>query len=54
MKCPQCVYSNPDGVKFCLSCGEKFMRDNTQEDDKSFFYEFAYYVDMVPKFEKSI
>lgn len=54
MKCPQCVYSNPDGVKFCLSCGEKFIRDNTQEDDKSFFYEFAYYVDMVPKFEKSI
>jgi protease PrsW len=54
LNCPQCVYSNPDGVKFCLSCGEKFMKDNTQEDDKSFFYEFAYYVDMVPKVEKSI
>jgi RsiW-degrading membrane proteinase PrsW (M82 family) len=30
------------------------MKNNTPEDDTSFFYEFAYYVDMVPKVEKSI
>ncbi|MBM7653295.1 PrsW family intramembrane metalloprotease [Neobacillus cucumis] len=54
MNCPQCVYSNPDGVKFCLNCGEKFVKSNTQEDDNSLFYEFAHYVDFVPKFERSI
>jgi RsiW-degrading membrane proteinase PrsW (M82 family) len=54
LKCPQCVYSNPDGVKFCLSCGEKFFKNNTQGDENSFFYEFGTYVNMVPKFERSI
>ena len=54
MKCPQCVYSNPEGVKFCLSCGEKFIKGNSQEEDNSFFYEFAHYVDMVPKLEQSV
>ncbi|MEH7303988.1 PrsW family intramembrane metalloprotease [Neobacillus drentensis] len=54
MKCQHCVYSNPDGVKFCLNCGEKFFKNNTLEDENSFFYEFAHYVDMVPKFERSI
>ncbi|MEH7375540.1 PrsW family intramembrane metalloprotease [Neobacillus drentensis] len=54
MKCPQCVYTNPDGVKFCLSCGEKFIKNNTQENENSFFYEFAHYVDMVPRFQRSI
>jgi protease PrsW len=54
LKCPQCVYSNPDEVKFCLNCGEKFFKNNTQEDENSFFYEFAHYVDMVPKLERSI
>ncbi|MFF2445596.1 PrsW family glutamic-type intramembrane protease [Neobacillus sp. NPDC058068] len=54
MKCPQCVYTNPDGVKFCISCGETFVKNNTQEDENSFFYEFAHYVDMVPRFERSI
>lgn len=54
MKCPQCVYSNPDGVKFCLSCGEKFFKNNAQEDENSYFYEFAHYVDMVPKIERTI
>lgn len=55
MKCPQCVYSNPDEVKFCLSCGEKFLKNNGSEDDEnSFFYEFAHYVDMVPNIERSI
>ncbi len=54
LKCPQCVYSNPDGVKFCLNCGEKFVKQNTPEDDTSFFYEFAHYVDAVPKFERSV
>ncbi|MGG1675556.1 PrsW family intramembrane metalloprotease [Neobacillus sp. NRS-1170] len=55
MKCPECVYVNPDGVKFCLNCGEKFMRpDNGNQDENSYFYEFAHYVDMVPKFERSV
>ncbi|MEC1525888.1 PrsW family intramembrane metalloprotease [Neobacillus niacini] len=54
MKCPQCVYSNPDEVKFCLSCGEKFLKNNGAEDENSFFYEFAHYVDMVPNVERSI
>ncbi|MCM3031004.1 PrsW family intramembrane metalloprotease [Niallia sp. MER 6] len=54
MKCPQCVYTNPDGVKFCINCGEKFIKDNTMGDDNSFFYEFAHYVDMVPKRERSV
>ncbi|MDR7239264.1 PrsW family glutamic-type intramembrane protease [Neobacillus drentensis] len=54
MNCPQCVYSNPEGVKFCLSCGEKFIKGNSQEEDNSFFYEFAHYVDMVPKLEQSV
>ncbi|MEH7106496.1 MULTISPECIES: PrsW family intramembrane metalloprotease [Bacillaceae] len=54
MKCPQCVYTNPDGVKFCINCGEKFHKNNGEEDDTSYFYEFAHYVDMVPKFERSI
>ncbi|MEH7155231.1 PrsW family glutamic-type intramembrane protease [Neobacillus drentensis] len=54
MKCPQCVYTNPDGAKFCLSCGEKFIKTHTPTDDNSFFYEFADYVNMVPKIERSI
>jgi RsiW-degrading membrane proteinase PrsW (M82 family) len=54
MNCPQCVYSNPEGVKFCLNCGEKFLKKNTEEDENSLFYEFAHYVDMVPRFERSI
>jgi protease PrsW len=54
LKCPQCVYSNPDEVKFCLSCGEKFLKNNGSEDENSFFYEFAHYVDLVPNVERSI
>ncbi|WP_462410697.1 PrsW family glutamic-type intramembrane protease [Neobacillus sp. Marseille-QA0830] len=30
------------------------MKNNTPEEDTSFFYEFAHYVDAVPKFERSI
>jgi protease PrsW len=54
LKCPQCVYSNPDEVKCCLNCGEKFFKNITQEDENSYFYEFAHYIDFVPKFERSI
>jgi len=54
LKCPQCVYTNPDGVKFCINCGETFVKNNSEVDENSFFYEFAHYVDMVPKFERSI
>jgi len=55
MKCPQCVYVNPDGVKFCLNCGGKFSRpDNAEQEENSLFYEFAHYVDMVPRFERSV
>ncbi|MFP5115315.1 PrsW family glutamic-type intramembrane protease [Bacillaceae bacterium C204] len=54
MKCPECVYSNPEGVRFCLNCGEKFIKNNTPGDENSFFYEFADYVNMVPKIERSI
>ncbi|WP_026691810.1 PrsW family glutamic-type intramembrane protease [Peribacillus kribbensis] len=54
MKCSQCAYANPEAVKFCLNCGEKFFKTGKQEDDTSYFYEFAHYVDMVPKFERSV
>ncbi|PLT29833.1 PrsW family intramembrane metalloprotease [Peribacillus deserti] len=54
MKCSQCDYSNPEAVKFCLKCGEKFFKTGKQEDDNSYFYEFAHYVDMVPRFERSV
>ncbi len=55
MKCPQCVYSNPDEVKFCLNCGQDFgKRDSTQQEQNSLFYEFAHYVDMVPRYERSV
>jgi protease PrsW len=56
MDCPQCVYSNPEGVKFCISCGNVFAKgeNGQQQDPNSLFYEFATYVDMVPKFERSV
>lgn len=55
MKCPQCVYTNPEGVKFCISCGSIFSKaENGQQDPSSLFYEFATYVDMVPRFERSV
>jgi RsiW-degrading membrane proteinase PrsW (M82 family) len=54
LNCPKCDYSNPSGVKFCLNCGKKFFKSNPQEDENSSFYEFAQYVSMVPKFERSI
>jgi RsiW-degrading membrane proteinase PrsW (M82 family) len=53
MKCPHCVYFNPDGVKFCLSCGQDFS-DNNHQEQNSLFYEFAHYVDMVPRYERSV
>ncbi|MGG3467153.1 PrsW family intramembrane metalloprotease [Neobacillus pocheonensis] len=55
MKCPQCVYVNPEGVKFCLNCGNKNLDPNSPtQDSNSLFYEFAHYVDMVPRFERSV
>jgi RsiW-degrading membrane proteinase PrsW (M82 family) len=55
MKCPHCVYSNPEGVKFCLNCGHQFFSgDNTDQEPNSLFYEFAHFVDMVPKYERSV
>jgi protease PrsW len=47
------VYTNPDGVKFCISCGESFNQKENQNQN-SFFYEFAHYVDMVPNLERSV
>ncbi|MDR7000155.1 PrsW family intramembrane metalloprotease [Neobacillus niacini] len=55
MKCPECVYVNPEGVKFCINCGNKFFQDtNTNQDSNSLFYEFAHFVDLVPKQQRSI
>lgn len=55
MKCPQCVYVNPEGVKFCLNCGNRDLDpNNLTPDSNSYFYEFAHYVDMVPRFERSV
>lgn len=54
MKCSQCDYANPTDSKFCLSCGEKFLKLNTPQDENSFFYEFANYVNVVPKIERSV
>lgn len=55
MNCPDCVYSNPEEVSFCLNCGRKFsQKKNASLDKNSFFYEFAHYVDAVPKIERSV
>lgn len=55
MKCPHCVYSNPEGVKFCLNCGQNFSnRKNPNENPNSLFYEFAHFVDFVPSNERSV
>jgi hypothetical protein len=24
MKCPKCIFDNPEGAKFCIECGHKF------------------------------
>ncbi|MED3564258.1 PrsW family intramembrane metalloprotease [Bacillus xiapuensis] len=55
MKCPDCVHENPEGVKFCLNCGKKFFsKATTHQDENSLFYEFAHFVDMVPRHERSV
>lgn len=54
MNCPQCSYSNPEEVKFCLNCGNRFINDNSQQEQNSYFYEFAHYVDMVPSTHRSV
>ncbi|MDQ0200062.1 PrsW family intramembrane metalloprotease [Neobacillus ginsengisoli] len=53
MKCPHCVYSNPEEVTFCLNCGHEFS-ENAHQEQNSLFYEFAHYVDMVPRYERSV
>ena len=55
MKCPNCVYGNPEGVKLCLNCGHDFLiKKSPNQDTRSLFYEFAHYVDFVPKIERSV
>ncbi|MED4205632.1 PrsW family intramembrane metalloprotease [Neobacillus mesonae] len=55
MKCPECAYVNPDKVRFCLNCGRKFVSgDHPQQDLNSLFYEFAQFVDFVPRHERSV
>ncbi|AZU60746.1 PrsW family intramembrane metalloprotease [Neobacillus mesonae] len=55
MKCPECAYVNPDKVRFCLNCGRKFVSgDHSQQDLNSLFYEFAQFVDFVPRHERSV
>lgn len=47
------MYANPEGVKFCLNCGQGFVK-NTNQDPNSLFYEFAQYVDMMPLKDRSV
>lgn len=55
MNCPDCVYSNPEGVRYCLNCGKNFkLGGNTDPDPDSLFYEFASYVDAMPKQLRSV
>jgi protease PrsW len=54
MKCPNCVYSNTDGVKSCLKCGHEFFSHNASQGLNSMFYEFANLVDSVPRYERSV
>lgn len=55
MNCPDCVYENPEEVSFCLNCGRKFpQKKSISQDHNSYFYEFAHYVDAVPKIERSV
>jgi protease PrsW len=54
MECPECVYTNPEGVRFCISCGSKFSKDDGKVDPNSLFYEFATYVDTIPKMNRSV
>ncbi|MFC7395330.1 PrsW family glutamic-type intramembrane protease [Scopulibacillus cellulosilyticus] len=55
MKCPHCDYSNPEGLRLCLSCGHKLLSRNTQEQDpNNFFYEFAQIVDEIPSSQRSV
>jgi RsiW-degrading membrane proteinase PrsW (M82 family) len=54
LNCTHCDYSNHDEVSFCVNCGERFLKKSNGEDENSFFYEFAHYVDFVPKSERSI
>ncbi len=50
MKCPHCGYLNPEKVKSCLDFGYKGSSpDLTTEEKNSLFYEFASFVDMVPR-----
>ncbi|MFK9093080.1 PrsW family glutamic-type intramembrane protease [Bacillus salipaludis] len=55
MKCPHCAYVIPDEVKSCLNCGyNSSSPDKTVEERNSLFYEFAHFVDMVPRVERSV
>jgi protease PrsW len=55
MKCPECDYDNKHEGKYCLNCGFTFLGDgDTPQDSNSLFYEFATYVDMVPKYARSV
>jgi protease PrsW len=54
MKCPECIYSNPEGVKFCLNCGKNFSSEDEIQDPNQLFYEFASYVDGIPRNHRSI
>ncbi|MFP3125606.1 PrsW family glutamic-type intramembrane protease [Ectobacillus funiculus] len=55
MKCPHCDYSNPEGVRLCLTCGhELFSRETPEQDRNSLFYEFAQLVDGIPSNRRSV
>ncbi|MBM7644069.1 RsiW-degrading membrane proteinase PrsW (M82 family) [Scopulibacillus daqui] len=55
MKCPNCDYSNPQGTKLCLTCGQELLNGNTPEQDpNSLFYEFAQIVDEIPSDFRSV
>lgn len=55
MKCPHCIYSNPEGEKFCLSCGHEFMIHGKDDQERnSIFYRFAHRVDGLPRSHRSV
>ncbi|MFJ5714251.1 PrsW family glutamic-type intramembrane protease [Neobacillus sp. NPDC093127] len=55
MKCLHCGYLNPERVKSCLDCGYNGSSpDITTEERNSLFYEFASFVDTIPRGERSV
>jgi RsiW-degrading membrane proteinase PrsW (M82 family) len=54
MNCPHCDYTNREGTKLCLNCGNEFSGNADGQDSNSLFYEFAQLVDGIPRTHRSV